>query len=80
MKDSGEDDVCLVTNLPRYRCDHCIGTDAPARAQAVVRRVTTTARYQGHCAYCDGPILPGEQIRRARGTVDWVHADHDLDE
>jgi len=25
---SKEDDLCLITNLPRYRCDHCIGADA----------------------------------------------------
>jgi hypothetical protein len=29
---SGEDDVCLITNLPRYRCEHCISKD-PAGAQ-----------------------------------------------
>jgi hypothetical protein len=75
MRDNGEDDVCPVTNLPRYRCDHCIGTDAPASARGrVQRRTTMDARYPGHCAYCDGPILIGEEIRRI--GADWVHTRH----
>jgi hypothetical protein len=32
VKASGEDDVCLITNLPRYRCDHCLaGSQSPAK-------------------------------------------------
>ncbi|GEM_PF-3561833 len=79
MAASKEDDLCLITNLPRYRCDHCIGTDARALARAQVgRTITTTARYAGHCDYCDGPISPGERVRRDLDGVSWVHADHDL--
>lgn len=77
MKASGEDDVCPITNLPRYRCDHCIGNDPSARAQ-ISRTVTMTARYKGHCNYCNDPISPGERIRRDVDGVSWVHADHDL--
>ena len=80
MAASKEDDLCLVTNLPRYRCDHCIGADAPALARAQVSRTTTTtARYPGRCAYCNDPIRPGDRIRRVADTMDWIHASHDLD-
>ena len=85
MKASGEDDVCPITNLPRYRCDHCIGTGARARSQVgqtittVGQTITTTARYKGRCAYCDDPIRPGDRIRRVSNTMDWIHASHDLD-
>lgn len=79
MKASGEDDVCPITNLPRYRCDHCIGTDAPALARAVRRRGAVTARFEGPCAYCDGRIHLGQEIRRVPGTNDWAHVGHDLD-
>jgi hypothetical protein len=43
--------VCLVTNLPRYRCDHCIAKDPSARAQVgrTITTTTTTARYKGQC-------------------------------
>jgi hypothetical protein len=78
MKANGEDDVCLVTNLPRYRCDHCIGTDAFARAQVISQTITITARYKGLCNYCHDPIDPGERIRHDLDGVSWVHADHDL--
>lgn len=78
MAASGADDLCPLTDLPRYSCGHCTGTDASAR-EPVARRVTMTARYPGRCACCDGPIRPGDRIRRAPDTVDWVHAGHDLD-
>ena len=66
MAASGVDDLCPLTDLPRYSCGHCTGTDA-------------SAREPGRCACCDGPIRPGDRIRRAPDTVDWVHAGHDLD-
>ncbi len=70
----------MVTNLPRYRCDHCIGADTRALARAQVgRTITTSARYPGRCNYCHDPISPGERIRRGLDGVSWVHADHDLD-
>jgi hypothetical protein len=66
VKASGEDDVCLVTNLPRYRCDHCIAKDPSARAQVgrTITTITTTARYKGQCNYCHDPIEIGDRIRR----------------
>lgn len=78
MAASGEDDLCPLTDLPRYSCGHCTGTDALAR-ERVARPVTTTARYEGRCVYCDGPIRPGQRIRRVLDGVDWVHNSHDLD-
>ena len=75
MKANGEDDVCLVTNLPRCRCDHRTDTDPRARAQ-VGQIITRTARYPGHCDYCDGPIRPGDRIRADGGI--WIHASHDF--
>ena len=77
MKASGEDDLCLITNLPRYRCDHCIGNDSSARAQ-VSQNITTTARYKGQCNYCHDPIEIGDRIRHDLDGVSWVHTDHDL--
>jgi hypothetical protein len=80
VKASGEDDVCLVTNLPRYRCDHCTDTDAGARSRVTRTGTgTTIARYKGRCAYCDDPIQPGDPIRRVSNTMDRIHASHDLD-
>jgi hypothetical protein len=80
VKASGEDDVCLVTNLPRYRCDHCIAKDPSARAQVgrTITTTTTTARYKGQCNYCHDPIEIGDRIRRDLDGVSWVHADQDL--
>jgi hypothetical protein len=80
VKASGEDDVCLVTNLPRYRCDHCIAKDPGARAQVgrTITTTTTTARYKGQCNYCHDPIEIGDRIRRDLDGVSWVHADHDI--
>jgi hypothetical protein len=79
MAASGEDDLCPLTDLPRYSCGHCTGTDARAREQ-VGRRVTKTARYKGRCRYCDDPIRPGDRVRRDPGRLGgWVHAGHDLD-
>jgi hypothetical protein len=80
VKASGEDDVCLVTNLPRYRCDHCIAKDPSAGAQVgrTITTTTTTARYKGQCNYCHDPIEIGDRIRRDLDGVSWVHADHDL--
>lgn len=78
MAASGEDDLCPLTDLPRYSCGHCTGTDDRA-SEKVAARVTMTARYKGRCAYCDGPIRPGDRIRRVPDTIDWVHAGHDLD-
>lgn len=72
--------MCLVTNLPRYRCDHCIAKDPSARAQVgrTITTTTTTARYKGQCNYCRDPIEIGDRIRRDLDGVSWVHADHDL--
>ena len=79
VKASGEDDVCLVTNLPRYRCDHCTDTDARTRARVTRTGTgTTIARYEGPCAYCDDRIQIGDPIRRVSNTMDWIHASHDL--
>jgi hypothetical protein len=79
MATSSEDDLCPLTDLPRYSCGHCTGTDARAR-EGVGQRVTMTARYPGRCVYCDDPIRPGDRIRRVSGTNDWIHARHDLDD
>ena len=78
MAASGEDDLCPLTDLPRYSCGHCTGTDARAR-ERVGRRITMTARYPGRCGYCDGSIRPGERIRADPGGVGYVHAGHDLE-
>jgi hypothetical protein len=59
MAASGENDLFSLSDLPRYSCGHCTGTDA---REQVGRRVTMTARYPGRCAYCDGPIRPGDFI------------------
>ena len=74
---SDEDDLCPVTDLPRYSCGHCTGADPRARERLQIGRIITrTARYPGRCDYCDGPIRPGDRIRADGGI--WVHADHDL--
>jgi hypothetical protein len=44
MAASGED-LCPLTDLPRYSCGHCTGTDARAREQRQVgQRITMTTR------------------------------------
>jgi len=55
--------VCLVTNLPRYRCDDCIAKDPSARAQVgrTITTTTTTARYKGQCNDCHDPIEIGDR-------------------
>ena len=78
MAASGEDDRCPLTDLPRYSCGHCIGTDVRPHEQ-VGQVVSMTAKYLGRCAYRDDPIRPGQQIRRVSGTMDWIHTSRDLD-
>ncbi len=79
MAASGED-LCSITDLPRYSCGHCTGADASAREERQVGRpITMTARYPGRCGYCDGPIRPGDRIRADPDGGGWVHAGHDLD-
>jgi hypothetical protein len=59
MATSSEDDQCPLTDLPRYSCGHCTGTDARARDR-VGQRITMTARYTCRCVYCDDPVRPGD--------------------
>lgn len=78
MAASGEDDLCPLTDLPRYSCGHCTGADLHARERVQVGRIITrTARYPGRCDYCGDPIRPGDRIRSDGGI--WIHASHGPD-
>ena len=77
MAASGGDDLCPISDLPRYSCAHCSANAWVP--ETVGQRVSMTAKYRGRCALCEDPIRPGDQIRRVSGTMDWIHTSHDLD-
>lgn len=73
---------CELTELPveSCACRHHRGGKTPLEQQDAAREVWAgrvfLARFPGHCAVCEEPVAPGEQIVSAggRGTARYRHA------